>query len=91
MTISDLQDQLRVHEESHRTKDITIADLERAHSDKESLIRGHLLNIDQLGNKLSLLEQAGFSKDGVIQEHINSHSQKDNVIRGKEGNINFLL
>ena len=85
--ISGLQGDIRNHEDSHRKKDITIADLERAHADKDGIIRGHLSNLGELGNKLSLLKQAGFSKDGVIQEHINSHNEKNSMLQNKEGNI----
>ena len=89
LTISSLEEQIRGHEESHRNKDITIADLERSHSDKESIIRDHLLNIGQLENKLSFTEQTAFGKDAVIREHLNAHDEKNNMLESKESNIEF--
>ena len=85
--VASLQGDIRDHEDSHRSKDMTISDLERAHGDKERIIREHLLNINSLGNKLSLLEQAHLNKDGVIQNHINSHNQKNGLLQDKESNV----
>ena len=44
ITIEQLQAQLQKHGDSHRDKDITIEDLERAHLDKDGIIDLHLGN-----------------------------------------------
>ena len=82
-----LKNEINNHEDGHRYKDITIADLERAHLDKDGIIDGHVADIQELKNKLELAEQFGLNKDAIIQEHINSHNEKNNVLMNKESNF----